>query len=361
MKNTILLICLVILFFFSCSKDDPQLNIPDKDKSEQPAEPNGEDKYSPSSMEYHFFIELGLRPSQIDSINSLNGFFETKDWIILYGRRNNKAWLSKFDNSGNEIYAYEFPTSKKWKTSHYNQNSLLEVNGELNFMNNNLIFTRGWYSNVLKPEEEAALDNDQYISVIDFTTGKELSIIGPDGSDQSNILHTFIQTINNRYLIKVIDILANKRSRFYVVGEDGKLLYGREWTQNEQDILGPGVLFINDEIVAPIVEKDKYFDSSVSYPIINLKDWKLLKKIDQSDGLIPQGENQSNKNTIYKMEKTYLEGNNIKFIYNEFIIKYTIDEISGHSTETSEFKDTYYYDINTTTYKCIFRGKYGAK
>lgn len=334
------LLWLMLGFFLqACSSDSPLKE-----------DPTDVEKYKPGTIEYLFFVELGLKPSQIDSINYIKSHVEEKDYSLLLGRRNNRAWLSKFDKSGEEIYSYELTASNKWKYSHYSQNSLV-----LN--DNKYLFLRGWASDVSNIGDSYQMyDCDEYLSIIDFKTGEELELFKPVHLHGDYVYNTTINISNGRYLIRCDGLFTDEYDSFYVVGEDGKERYGRKWTENERRFFkNKGYIFIDDErVIQGVKEPFKInMGSSFSISIINLKEWKLLKKYNSENGLEPKGDHFEEKNVYYYVDSTYLEGENIKLIYDEVLIEK--DEIS--ETESQKVLNKYVYSINTDTYEIVFEGK----
>lgn len=126
----------------------------------------------------------------------------------MLGRRNNRAWLSKFDKSGEEIYFYELPSSNKWQYSHYDQNSIV-LNDDKN------LFIRGWKSDILNPGNfPRGFDCDEYLSIIDFKTGKELKLFNPIRLYEGDNSNVIVSYSNERYLVHCYGILNNKYSFF---------------------------------------------------------------------------------------------------------------------------------------------------
>lgn len=92
-------------------------------------------------------------------------------------------------------------------------------------------------------------------------------------------------------------------------------------------------------------------DFSIS--IINLKEWKLLKKYNLENGFKPMGDHLGEKNIFYYADSIYLEGESVKLIYDEVLIEK--DEIS--EAENQKILNKYQYSINSDTYEITFEGK----
>ena len=112
-----------------------------------------------------------------------------------------------------------------------------------------------------------------------------------------------------------------------------------------------GIIFIDDEIVAPVWNEDN--SPSKSYPIVNLKTWDIVHEFNRDSGLIFRGDYANEPDIFYDVDTTYLKGNAIKFVYSEN--KRDYDEISGISNYTTIHK--YAYSIDTNTYDIVFEGK----
>lgn len=294
-----------------------------------------ESKYPEYSAEYHFFVELGLKPSEIDSINFVKLFVEQEDYYLLGGKRNHQAWISKLDKQGNEIYSYEMLPTNSWKYSYFHSSSML-------FLNDKFMFLYSVYGII----DDFGHGDGTYLSILDFSTGKEIDVIGP-------IVPLFLYKINEsngRYIV-IPDVYYDEKVNFYVLNKSGKVIYNREWTEKESSTFRNGIIFIDDEIVAPVWNEDN--SPSKSYPIVNLKTWEIVHEFNRDSGLIFRGDYANEPDIFYDVDTTYLKGNAIKFVYSEN--KRDYDEISGISNYTTIHK--YAYSIDTNTYDIVFEGK----
>ena len=113
------------------------------------------------------------------------------------------------------------------------------------------------------------------------------------------------------------------------------------------------MIFLTDEIVAPVASSNNNTSSLPPYKIINLKEWKMVKEIGEAEGLKPQGDHLGEEDIFYKMDTTYLDGKNIKYVYNEKKIE--SDPISG--VKQDRILNKYYYNININTYDVSYMGK----
>ena len=302
-----------------------------------------ESKYPEGSMEYHFFVELGLKPSEIDSINFIRLFKEYDDCYLLGGQRNHHIWLSKLDKNGDEIFAYEQHRLDNWKYSYIHNNSIL-------YQKDNLLFLQEFYTDVENIFDQIMFVNDEYLSIFNFSTGKEIDSIGPFADNGMGVRFN-INESNGRYLIVPYDYDYGKEYDFYVLNKNGRIIYNREWTEKESSTFRNGIIFIDVEIVAPVWNEDN--SPSKSYPIVNLKTWEIVHEFNRDSGLIFRGDYANEPDIFYDVDTTYLKGNAIKFVYSEN--KRDYDEISGISNYTTIHK--YAYSIDTNTYDIVFEGK----
>lgn len=88
MKN-ITFVLLLSLLFIGCSSDD-----------------NENANYKIKEI----FNSHNLNPTNVEQITYVEVSTHNGSKIAM-GQRNNNAWLSKFDNDGNEIYSKEYPFS----------------------------------------------------------------------------------------------------------------------------------------------------------------------------------------------------------------------------------------------------------
>lgn len=331
-----LFLALALIACLSCSKEDTELENREENETL-------EHEYLPGSIEYEVFVELGLKPSLKDSINTINILEETNDYYLLGGQRNHQAWFSKLDRNGDEIYCYEHKPLGAWSYS---------VIAPASFVleNDHFILLQVFCSNKYNTEAHGEL-----LSIIDASTGNVLGNIGPfDITTGWNM--TFNVTEDNKRFLIVPEnhVLADKIPLdFYVINQKGNILYNREWTDEEYWTFKKGIIFISDEIVAPVRQEDRFW-LDYSYPIINLKNWEIVYKFDENSGLIPQGNYSNDPEVFYDVDTTYLEGSNIRFIYDE--IKSSKNEMSGRYEDKVIGK--YSYRLNIDTHEVIFDGEY---
>lgn len=279
----------------------------------------------------------GWKPSQAEKINGIYGEIKKDDYTLILGKRSNQAWFSKLDINGNEIYCCELPALEKWKFSHFNANSLL-------FYTKDIAFIRGWYSNIENPMTSFNNDAiDEQVLIIDYNKGNIIEMLDIMPSTTYNIsLDYKILNSNNRHLLLRSDD-SSQNGHLYMVNSTGKIQYDREYdTMIEGDYLRNGLIFIDDEVVCPILR----FATVDPLSIFNLKSWTLIKKFDSKNGLVLKGDNYEQPQIIYMTDTTYLDKGNIVYVYGEY--KRAADPISGVSSD--QLLDKYIYKINSSTY-----------
>lgn len=341
----ILFFALSLIAFASCSKEDEGLGTGEDEETL-------EHEYVQGSLEYEVFVELGLKPSQKDSINVINILEKNTDYYLLGGQRNHQAWFSKLDRNGDEIYCYEHQPLGTWSYSYIIPASFVLKNGDF-------ILLQVFCSSIRNLFDDPFTDigaHGELLSIIDVSTGNVLGNIGPfDVSDGWFMTFNVIEDHERFLIVPKNHDFSNNKSQFdfYVINASGSVLYNREWTDEEYSTFENGIIFISDEIVAPVRQGDRFW-IDYSYPIINLKDWEITYKFDENSGLIPQGNYSNDPEVFYDVDTTYLEGSNIRFIYDE--IKSSKNEMSGRYEDKVIGK--YSYRLNIDTHEVIFDGEY---
>lgn len=349
MKKILFAISTMALLLCACSKDDK--------------DPAPIDKVTDGSEEIKSKLDEildkeNLFPSERENINTIGQILDLNDYRYIIGQRNHKAWISKLGADGKELSVFELPNLDNWKYSHYNNNSIL-------LTNDNFALLRGWYTNVENPT--GIIEHYKYqehLSTVDMSNLKEIDKLDYQGETfkKDFSLKTYIE--NDRYLL-FIESTYNPREqeKLHVIGYDGKIKYSIDWGENESlffhGYLGfiydkkNIMIFLTDEIVAPVTSSDNNKDFLNPYKIINLKKWELVKEIGETEGLKPQGDHLGEEDIFYKMDTTYLDGNNIKYVYSEKKIE--SDPISG--VKQDRLLNKYYYNIDIDNYKVTYMGK----
>jgi hypothetical protein len=289
-----------------------------------------------------FLEDYGLHPKQKEDINYIRGIMTTDNFQYVFGQKNYNGWICKFDLDGNELQSKELPKPEGWAYSYY---------GEGLYNDDNFALLSCYYTNSKGIESSSTRATS--ISVLDLNNLEETEKIEEIHKPQ-------VYKENGRYLITFwwSDMDAKKA---YVMGNDGVIKYSLDWDGNKEKFFNSYVggyrlrknimMFLTDEIVAPVLSN--YWNgnsaSNFEYKIINLKEWELVNTVN----IEPRGEHLGENGIVYCIDTTYLDGNNIKYVYREN--KTTVDEISGNEELTVLNK--YCYHIDADTYEVSYMGK----
>ena len=300
-----------------------------------------EESYIDSFLEDH-----DLHPTQREDINHIAGVITTNNFQYIFGQKNHNGWICKFDLTGSELQSKELPKLDGWNYSYYEERV---------YNDDNFALLRCCYSNNYN-QSIPNTNDDVFISILDLANLKE--------TDKIKIKKEFRPQVfkeNGRYTIAFWRADMDKKN-IYIVGSDGIIKYSVDWDSNKEEYFSSYcdsyrsqknvMMFLTDEIVAPVLSY--HFDRFSSnfqyeYKIINLKDWKLVKTIN----IKPHGEYLGENGISYSTDTTYLDGNNIKYVYRES--KRIVDEISGN--EKLIVLNKYYYHIDAKTYEVSYMGK----
>lgn len=195
--------------------------------------------------------EHKIRPKDKNNLY-IHSVVDSTSYKVAYGRKGNKAWMSKFDASGNELFSYtmnNMPEDRKY--GHFNVRSVI-------YQDENFIFLNGWLANdSIKGDSsesiEAVLNSGSFtsfISIVDFRNGKEIkySRIGDCG------ITVVAEPFNKNFLMQIKPnanemVLHPKQIGFaplvLMMDRTGKTLWERlmteyeiEHTYNGRTILG---------------------------------------------------------------------------------------------------------------------------
>lgn len=312
--------------------DDPTYIIEDNDTNEH------------TNPVLYFFQETGLKPSDIDKIDYVAGLEIIDNDRFVLGQKNSKAWIAKFNNQGNEIYSYEQPIIDGYNYSIYQLNSYIYSDDKLLFLKGYSVDT---ISNSSKSKEQLVILNKETGVFVD-------SLFSIEEKDYN--IYNF-QPIKNGYCLRTYEnagyITDDPQNILYVLNDEGTILYKKRWTQNEQEAFPDGIIFVDYEIVCPQYISSKFYNFK-SYPIVNLRNWKLIKKFDSTNGLVLTGEHSNEQDIYYSVDSTYLYNDKIRYVYKEYT--FIEDEITGYKHRKTLSK--YYYEIDPYLYTCEYKGKY---
>jgi hypothetical protein len=316
-------------------------------------EPENELSYEQRMM-YERFDELGIKPSDKDSISYLGGFIDSTTYKLALGRKNGHAWVAKFNSSGDEIFSFEVKeTHPDKKYSHYDQTSIL-------FGDANTLFVRCWHTNY---EEVSYFNAEVYssLSMIDIQSGKELKRFD---FVQGEGLYG-IKKIADSYFVEgpYLDIHANPNlgnrsyQSFYMIKGDN-VLWERKCADYEKssgiDFYGNQVFLDYERIIYEYNSSRPYYDSEgytqgyieSYYRVVNLKDRELLYEFD--------GENiplfGKERGEEYVFENIEIKDDFMRIGYRRDRKVPISDPIAGVYDEKTETVGKYYYDIDINDY-----------
>lgn len=341
MKKILYAISTMALLLCACSGDE---------KKEMPI-----DMPSISIVE-QFLNDNNLYPNNKEEINSIDKLFIWDNHKVLLGQKKYNGWICKFDSNGKEIFSFELPKENNWKYSHYNQNSVV-------LTCDNFTLLRGWYTNVENHKELSSYNYQEHLSTFDMNNFKEIDKLNYQGRTLEKDFNVYAFIGNDRYLSLVHSTLTSEEDKLHIIGDNGEFKYFTYWNNNKSIFFGEYLgsiydkksimIFLTDEIVAPVTSSDNDKNILIPYKIINLKKWELVKEIGETEGLKPQGDHLGEEDIFYKMDTTYLDGKNIKYVYSEKKIE--SDPISG--VKQDRLLNKYYYNIDIDNYKVTYMGK----
>ncbi|WP_165045222.1 hypothetical protein [Dysgonomonas sp. ZJ709] len=299
-----------------------------------------------------FFSEKGLKPSNQEQISFIQFYADNVDYKLAGGRKNGKAWLAKFKPNGEEIFSFELDAKTEDKSyGHYYANSLL-------FADKKYIFIVGRLSNwkdLYNDTDEANKSFTSVISVINSSTGKESNRFMPKKAERFQV-----EQISNYYLIQEGDEYTHY-SQFHILDNDGKTLWSREVTDQSEKERG---INLYDEHCFIDAERIIFVGYTASaglkyvYRIINLKELKLITELPVEGGDYKlTGDNAEKPNIIYKRKNIKMYDKNIRITFEENLVENVTNEATGSVTTTETTLGTYYYDLDSNTYKVIGKGK----
>ena len=243
--------------------------------------------------------EHKIRPKDKNNLY-IHSVVDSSSYKVAYGRKGNKAWMSKFDASGNELFSYtmnNMPEDRKY--GHFNDRSVI-------YQDENFVFLNGWLTNdsvVVGNSLDWGSIKDilnsgaftSFISIVDFRNGKEIkySRIGDCGITVVN------EPFNKNFLLQikpnVNELSINPKQVGFaplvlMMDRTGKTLWERpmteyeiEYTYNSSTILdfygqytkldGDKIMYVPGfrEGLNPIDKKAFYSDENDYCKIIDLK------------------------------------------------------------------------------------------
>lgn len=337
----ILFFILLISIFASCSSDDETIQINSKVKE--------------------VFKTHNVNPSEMDKITYAD-VVNHNDNKIGIGQKNGNAWIAKFDNNGNEIYSKEYSFSWNGITKSYFMSSTImteqpDTSNEYNKSDCNILFA---FANI----GDTDFNSNNQVSNDLSDNGSFLAINMDNGNvifqsevimkNSSHGLHNYIYKTypsNNAYIIQELETDV-KFSRFIAISQKG-ILWERETTEREKTNgvnSYSGCLFIDSERIF-----FRSLDSKQTCKIYNLKKSLVEKEYEYND--LPLIGDHTGDNYEVNSATYHIKGNVIYYEYDEIEKITKIDEITGKEEITYKTVNTFYYEIDTNTYKVSERKK----
>ncbi len=185
--------------------------------------------------------EHKIRPKDKKNLY-IHSIVDSTSYKVAYGRKGKKAWMSKFDANGNELFSYtmnNMPKDRKY--GHFNVRSAI-------YQDENFVFLNGWFTNdsVLVDSWGSMRDIlnsgafTSFISIVDFRSGKEIrySRIGDCG------INIVAEPFNKNFLMLIkpniseLSLYPNQigfTPLFLMIDRSGKTLWERPMTEYETE------------------------------------------------------------------------------------------------------------------------------
>lgn len=332
----IFVLLLILPYLFSCSSDKedeipPTTLLPKEEKILNALE------------------DFKVYPNDKKNINYLGALIDSVSYKLVAGRKNNKAWISKFNANGDEIFSFELDADiPDMKFGHYNYNSILLATNEL-------IFLRGLVTDIEDLNDNYWLNEkfkqNAIFSVLNATTGKEMTRL----------------TNNNNYVVEKETesflIIEKKDYSTYLtlnmIGADGSLLWKRPTVKADDEDH-----FSEYNSGMSIYGNHKFLDTERmifvghnNFKIINLKNYKLLKEINLKDYPF-NGDKKGEQNIDYIWDyQPYIKDNEIHLNYYERYVEKVKDEISENISYKKDTIGIYQYGFDKQNYNFLYHKK----
>jgi hypothetical protein len=353
MKKTLLL-SLFLSLFWACGKDTEP-------------EPQEIEEITEQNQMYARFDELGIKPSDRESIDYFDGVVDSTSYKLAFGRKNGHAWISKFNSSGDEIFSFEVKeTHQGMKYSHFNQKSIIYINADV-------LFLRGWHSNM---ETVNNIDNIfsfsalAFLSVVDMKNGKGLRNF--DAVSGTGLYH--VEKVFDAYLVSEgdgtwNDAAANPNQVGYgydnlYMTKNGNILWKRKCTgyensdgidyyYNHKFMDYEKIIYLDDRLRNyPYLTIDNFGKIINFAKIINLRASELLYEFDTEKS--PFHKSNGNLFPEYMIKDLLLSSDgDIQLLYTEYSMEITVDPISGQTNTKRNEIENYRYDMKADDYSIL--------
>ena len=218
---------------FMCSKAEPQ------HEELQPLDLN-----LPNPIE-EYLNEYGISLSDAKSINGVQ-IIDSVQFVIAVGRKNNNAWIAKFDQNKKEVFSVEIKNFPDARYSTFNTNSFV-------VFNKNISFLMGWNLSIDDPYKLTSPEQQTtFLCTINFDNGD----------------YEIIKTENpkSHYASFRVNVLGDS----YVIGT----YYNNTLTELSKFDANGGLLWERDAIHS---EKDYWERDEQTYPLSLYKDFVHIK------------------------------------------------------------------------------------
>lgn len=335
MKRLLLLTVLINLIFIGC------------DKNEETTESEIDIVAS------ELFEQYGIKPSDPDQINKIITVDDKTEYILAYGKKNNRAWFAKFKSNGDEIFTYELKDEFTDELQYSHCNALSNK-----LIDNGKIFLSCFLTDSDDPFS-MTVNNSAVLVVIDLVTGAENSRL------KSRVKENKFEITPNKdfYFLESGFYAGGIKNNFYVVDFDGDVLWERETNvgfESEKGIKGYRLHYFIDPYIINYLNYVDYSGEENGYTIygsydtfdirkLNLKDYNLL--FDKQ--IILSSDNHGQDDFDYTNISISESEGNIRMEYKEK--KEITDQISGN--KTYELHGKYYITFSSNNGEELSRGK----
>ena len=342
---------------FSCSKQSVD-EIPEE---RLPTEPE-----MPSQVDI-IIEEYGINPVGKTEINNIFHVVDSVKYKIAVGRKNNKAWVAKFNQNGDEIYSFEVKDVSDRVYSHFNINSFIAFN-------ENALFLMGWASNVDLTDVNNIYNRDYttFLSVIDFNKGEYCKMVKKIDKPVTFITEEF----GNDYILGTYEdngltFISNINNRGEILWErpavDSEKKY---WHQNKEKtplLLYGNYTYIKSDLIAYIISNDVRFERSdipiyAGYGnycgIVDIKEPKLIFGFNHETVPLVMEEDGYGMDICFFITKMYCLDNALYMEYKKCNWHYSYDPLTNERLPNT-FTDiaSYYYKLSIDDFRILEHNK----
>lgn len=350
MKRNLLFVLVILpLIFMACSSDD----------NDEPID--FLDVENPNPIK-EIIEKSGINPSGVEEINNIYSIIDSINYKIAFGRKNNNAWIAKFNPSGDELFSTEIKaTQSKRKFGHCNVNSII-------LKQEDCLFLMGWftdYEDVMQFEKGYTT----FLSVVDFNTGKEIRRLKTLEGNAEFRIETFPE---NRFLVRtsnntnISTITMLKNDSFEALWERNFTDYEKTGSYGDNNILSfyRDYSFISEDKIIYILgqygERSGfstpiyvYADSDDYCKVIDLKEPSLIYGFNSKNAPLFD-ESDKYKSICAFIKDITCTNDIIRISYKKCKYQTNKDPITGDMLPNT-YSDiaSYYYDISANDYSVL--------